>query len=109
MDSDEILRIMHKRIVKHFLDMLILFELRGNTLGGYDIISFVHKRYDVLLSSGTVYSCLHFLEREGLIESRWVRRKKTYRLTAKGNQVVETLLKMKDKILGLVLNLFIGK
>jgi DNA-binding PadR family transcriptional regulator len=100
---------MHRRIVKNFLDLLILIELEETSLSGYDIISFIHKKFDVLLSSGTVYSCLYFLEREGLIRSEWVRRKRVYKLTEKGRQTIKTLLKMKDKILGLVVNLFIGK
>jgi DNA-binding PadR family transcriptional regulator len=84
-------------------------ELGETSLSGYDVISFIHKRFGVLLSSGTVYSCLYFLEREGLIRSEWARRKRVYKLTEKGKQTVRTLLKMKDKILGLVVNLFIGK
>jgi DNA-binding PadR family transcriptional regulator len=100
---------MHRRIVKNFLDLLILMELGETSLSGYDVISFIHKRFGVLLSSGTVYSCLYFLEREGLITSEWARRKRVYKLTEKGKRTVKTLLKMKDKILGLVVNLFIGK
>jgi DNA-binding PadR family transcriptional regulator len=86
---------MHRRIVKNFLDVLILMELLDNPLSGYDVISFIHKHFNVLLSSGTVYSCLYFLEREGLIRSEWIRRKRVYKLTEKGKQTVRTLLKMK--------------
>lgn len=100
---------MHRRIVKNFLDMLILLELRDSSLSGYDVISFIHKRFNVLVSSGTVYSCLYHLEREGLIRGEWAQRKRVYKLTEKGSRTVNTLLKMKDKILGLVVNLFIGK
>jgi DNA-binding PadR family transcriptional regulator len=107
--ESEILRKMHRRIVKNFLYVLILLELMDNQLSGYDVISFIHKHFNVLLSSGAVYSCLYFMEREGLIRSERVRRKRVYKLTEKGKQTVRTLLKMKDKILGLVVNLFIGK
>jgi DNA-binding PadR family transcriptional regulator len=107
--ESDILKKMHRRILKNFLDLLILIELEETSLSGYDVISFIHRRFDVLLSSGTVYSCLYFLEREGLIKSEWIRRKRVYELTEKGKQTVKTLLKMKDKILGLVVNLFIGK
>lgn len=105
----EILRKMHKRIVRNFLDVSILLELKDSSLSGYDVISFVHKRFGVLLSSGTVYSCLYHLEREGLINGEWAQRKRVYKLTEKGNQRVKTLLKMQNKILALVANLFIDK
>jgi DNA-binding PadR family transcriptional regulator len=107
--DDEILRRMHRRMVRFFLDVLVLSELRNRSLSGYDIISFVHQRFGVLLSPGTAYSCLNFLEREGLIESKWARKKRVYKLTVKGEQTVEALLRMKDRILGLVVNLFLGE
>jgi DNA-binding PadR family transcriptional regulator len=107
--EDEILRKMHRKMVKLFLDFLVLSELRNNSLSGYDVISFVRKRFDVLLNSDTAYSCLYFLEREGLISSEWINRKRVYKLTEKGEQTLRTLLKMKDKILGLVVNLFLSQ
>ena len=78
-------------------------------MSGYDVISYVHKRFDVLVSSGTVYSCLYNLEREGLIRGELIQRKRVYTLTEKGKKTADTLLHMKDKILGLILNIFIAK
>jgi DNA-binding PadR family transcriptional regulator len=107
--ESEILRKMHRRIVRNFLDVLILLELSEGPLSGYDVISLVHKRFGVLVSSGSVYSCLYYLERVGLVKGEWVQRRRVYKLTEKGNRTVKTLLKMKDKILGLVVNLFLGR
>lgn len=107
--ESEILSKMNRKVVKHFLDVLVLLELRTRSLSGYDVISFLHKRFDVLVSSGTVYSCLYYLEREGLITGEWVQRKRVYTLTDKGKKTANALLRMKDKILGLVLNIFIAK
>ena len=53
--ESEILMEMHRRVVTNFLDVLILLKLRNASLSGYDIISYVHKRFDMLISSGTVY------------------------------------------------------
>lgn len=39
----------------------------GNPLSGYDVIMFVHKKFGILLSSGTVYSVLYSMERNGLV------------------------------------------
>jgi len=104
-----ILNQMHRRMVKNFLDMVILMELRARSMSGYDVISFVHNKFHVLLSSGTVYSNLYFLERNGLIKSEWVQRRRVYVLTEQGEEKVRAFISAKDKILGLFLNLFIGE
>lgn len=95
--------------MRNFLDALILLELKESPLSGYDVISFVHKRFGVLVSSGTVYSCLYHLEREGLIKGEWFPRKRVYTLTDKGKKSANDLFHTKDKILTLVANLFKGK
>lgn len=99
---------LHRRIVVDFLDVLILLKLRNSSFSGYDIISYIHKRFNILISSGTVYSCLYRLERDGLIEGKTGQRKRVYTLTQKGKETIKTMLNMRDKILGLVVNLFIG-
>ncbi|MFZ0966597.1 MAG: PadR family transcriptional regulator, partial [Candidatus Bathyarchaeia archaeon] len=85
-----------------------LLKLRNGSFSGYDIISYIHKRFDMLISSGTVYSCLYHLERDGLIKGELVQRKRVYTLTEKGSETAKTLLTMRDKILGLVLNIVMG-
>lgn len=55
-------------------------------MSGYDVISMLHKKYDLLVSPGTVYALLYSLEREGLIEGRWDERKRVYALTNLGLQ-----------------------
>jgi len=105
----EILNQMHKRIVKDFLDMVILMELRKRSMSGYDVITFVHNKFHMLLSSATIYSNLYFLERNGLIRGERTKRKMVYTLTEQGKETVKAFLNSKDKILGMVLNLFIGE
>jgi DNA-binding PadR family transcriptional regulator len=100
---------MHRRVVRTFLDMLILLELRNGSLSDNEIVSFINKRFDVSVSAGTIHSCMSYLRREGLIAEDKAHRKKVYRLTDEGKQTAETLLRMKEKILGLVVNLFISK
>ncbi|MFZ0965335.1 MAG: hypothetical protein WAN82_01745, partial [Candidatus Bathyarchaeia archaeon] len=63
--ESEILMEMHRRVITNFLDILLLLKLRNGSFSGYDIISYIHKRFDMLISSGTVYSCLYHLERDG--------------------------------------------
>ncbi|MGB9853712.1 MAG: PadR family transcriptional regulator [Candidatus Bathyarchaeales archaeon] len=94
----KILRKMHERIIKNFMDIIILAELRNGPMSGYDVISFIHNKFHLLVSSGTVYSLLYSLERNGLIEGTWDERKRVYRLTDKGSKTIETILSANDKI-----------
>jgi DNA-binding PadR family transcriptional regulator len=79
----KILKKMHERIIKNFMDIIILAELRNGPMSGYDVISFIHNKFHLLVSSGTVYSLLYSLERNGLIEGTWNERKRVYKLTEK--------------------------
>jgi len=87
------------------MDMLILAELQQKPLSGYDIIGLVHRRFNVLVSSGTVYSLLYSLERKGLVTADMDQRKRVYTLTEKGEQTLETVGRANGKINGLVHNL----
>jgi DNA-binding PadR family transcriptional regulator len=100
-----ILKKMHERIIKNFMDIIIMAELRDGPLSGYDVISYIHNKFNLLVSSGTVYSLLYSLERSGLIEGAWEERKRTYKLTEKGKKTIETILNANDKIKGLLTNL----
>jgi len=105
--ESEILTKMNRRLATDFLDVLILLKLENVSLSGYDIISYVQKRFNMPVSSGMVYSCLYHLERDELIKGESSQKKKVYTLTGKGKEKVKTLLSMRNKILGLVVDLFI--
>jgi DNA-binding PadR family transcriptional regulator len=94
----KILKRMHERIIKNFMDIIIMAELKNGALSGYDVISFIHNKFHLLVSSGTVYSLLYSLERNGLIEGAWNERKRVYKLTEKGRKTIETILNANDKI-----------
>jgi len=98
METSTFLNNMHRRIIKNFLDVLILAELRKGSLSGYDVIAFINNRFRILVSSGTVYSFLYSLERDGLIAGVWNRRKRVYRLTEKGEKTIKTIMSANDKI-----------
>lgn len=101
----KILKKMHERIIKNFMDIIILAELKNGALSGYDVISFIHNRFHLLVSSGTVYSLLYSLERNGLIEGTWNERKRVYKLTEKGQKTIETVLNANDKIKNFITSL----
>jgi DNA-binding PadR family transcriptional regulator len=96
----------HRRLIKSFLDVLVLMELRKNVLSGYDVIEFIHNKFRMLVSSGTVYSVLYSMEREGLIKGEWNQKKRVYMLTEKGEETIEAILNANNEIESLVKSLF---
>jgi len=106
--ESSVLKKMHERIIKSFMDILILAELRNGAMSGYDVIAYIHNKFHLLVSSGTVYSLLYSLERGGLIEGKWNERKRVYTLTEKGERTIKTILNANDKIKSLVTNLLKG-
>jgi DNA-binding PadR family transcriptional regulator len=100
-----IVKDLRRKALKAFMDIVVLAELQKKPSSGYDIIGFIHKRFDVLVSSGTVYSLLYSLERNGLVKAEMDNRKRTYKLTIKGEQTLETILQANGEIHGLVQNL----
>ena len=101
----KILKKMHERIIKNFMDIIIMTELRKGSLSGYDVISYIHNKFNLLVSSGTVYSLLYSLERNCLVEGVWDERKRVYKLTEKGEKTIDTLLNTSDKIRGFIANI----
>ena len=88
----ETLRKLQERLIKKFLDLIILYKLTETALSGYDVITFLNRKYRLLLSSGTVYSLLYSLERQGLIVGTWKGKKRVYHLTEKGKRTIETVM-----------------
>jgi len=96
---------MHRRMVKSFMDILILAELKNSLMSGYDVIAYIHNKFGILVSSGTVYSLLYSMERDDLIRGIWAKRKRVYELTEKGERNIEAILNANDKIKSLMTNL----
>lgn len=98
LETSVVLKRMHRRIIKNFLDVLVLAELRNGPMSGYDVIAFIHNKFRLLVSSGTVYSLLYSLERDGLITGSWNQRKRVYKLTDKGEETIKAIMSANDKI-----------
>ena len=101
----KILKNMHERLIKTFMDIIIMTQLQKGPLSGYDIIAYIHTRFNLLVSSGTIYSLLYALERKDLIEGIWDERKRTYKLTEKGQKQIQTILNAHEKINNLITNI----
>jgi DNA-binding PadR family transcriptional regulator len=101
-----IFREMHERIIKSFMDVIIMTELRKGPLSGYDVISYINAKFNLLVSSGTVYSLLYSLERNGQVEGVWKERKRTYKLIDKGEETISTILNAQEKIKAFLSDIF---
>lgn len=81
------------RVVKNFLDILILIEMKKQShLSGYDITAFINTKFGKILSPGTVYAELYAMERKGLLAGESDGRKTVYKLTGDGEQVISTMM-----------------
>ena len=98
--ENKVMKELLKALINNFLYVIVLAELRHSiSLSGYDAIGFIHKRFDVLVSAGTVYSLLYSLERRGLVKGELNQGKRVYVLTEKGEDTIDTILRSKEEIL----------
>ena len=97
--KSETLENIKKSIVKSFLDTLILVKLKNNGgSNGYQIVRFIQKKYDLMISPSTVYSVLYLLERRDLISANSINNVRVYSLTEKGHAMTEIILNHQEKI-----------
>jgi len=96
---------LRKRVIQNFMDILILTEMKKGSLSGYDVISLIHQKFGILLSSGTIYSLLYSLERDGLIKGVWNQIKRVYELTEKGTQNIKVINKANEEIQNFLRNI----
>jgi len=94
---------MRMRVLKDFMDIVILKELRNRSMSAYDVIVFIHKKFQILMSSGTVYATLYSMERDGWVKGNNTEARRVYKLTDEGEKTIQTLLEESDK-----LQLFLG-
>lgn len=89
-----------RRIITRFMDLIILSILNhdGSEISGYDLIKYFHRKFNILMSSGTVYSQLHYMEREGWLKSRENDGKRVYTLTLHGKEETKLLLNAENRI-----------
>jgi DNA-binding PadR family transcriptional regulator len=90
-----------KRLVRALLDTLILMELRNRPMSANEVFFFLHEKFDVWISAGTVYSCMYSMERDGLIKGTLVsknRRGRIYTLTDKGKETINAVLNANKQI-----------
>jgi len=100
---------LRKRTIKNFMDLLILLKLRREPMSGYDVITMIFEDFGFLPSSGSIYSTLYALEREGFIKGCWNGKKRLYTLTVKGEEVARMALTLFNNIENLIRNIFMDQ
>ena len=77
-----------KRIVKQYVEILVLDELRKHELHGYGFIDLIRRRYGFEPSPSMIYPVLKELVKKGFVEAieKYIGSKKyiVYRITEKG-------------------------
>lgn len=92
-DRIKIIKGFREKVVKDFLDVLVLKSVKeGSELTGYKMMKELSGKLGILLSSGTLYSSLHSLERKGLVVKSDMKSRKVYSLTPKGERFINALL-----------------
>ena len=87
---------MRAETLKGHLDGLLLAALEDGPRHGYAVRDTLREATNgsIDLPTGTIYPALHRLERAGLIAGTWSvvggRRRRSYKLTAKGRKVLHT-------------------
>jgi DNA-binding PadR family transcriptional regulator len=80
-----------RRLIKEFLDLVILRFTSEVPCSGYDIISHIVTKYGIMVSSGVVYGTLYALERNQLLLAYWNGRKRIYKLSPEGKDIIRKL------------------
>jgi len=105
--EEEIVKGLRNRFVKRFMDLIVLTELdEGRSMSGYDCIDLIRNKFHVSVSPGKIYSLLSSMERNGLIESKHIKRRRVYIITGKGKETIETILKANNRFQGLIRSIF---
>ena len=85
------------------MDTLILVKIKNNgASNGYQIVRFIQKEYDLMISPSTVYSVLYLLEQRDMIKAKSTNNVRLYSLTEKGSAIIEIIKNHQEKIIDYV-------
>ncbi len=96
----------NERMIRSFIDIIILTELEKNTLSGYDITGLINDKFGLFISPGTVYNTLHSLEAKEYIKGIWKDKKRIYTLSNKGKAFLKVMRENKKEIVELLDKIF---
>ena len=98
-DNDDL----ETRIIKTFLDILILKQLKKSPPNsGYRILQYLHEELNMSFSPATIYHAVYLLERKNLIKCHGEENGRIYALTDQGERTLKSTADSIDKIQTLV-------
>jgi DNA-binding PadR family transcriptional regulator len=80
-----------ERVLKAFLDLVIIRLLSQHSMSGYEINKAITKQTGIMLNPSTIYSKLYTLEKQGQACYVMVRSGKIYSLTPQGHQTMKKM------------------
>lgn len=96
------------RLIKEFLDILILRRVMEAPSSGHDIMKYIIRNYGIYLSPGIVYSTLYSLERRELVEARPQTKKRIYMINEKGEELLREYQDSLDELVDFTMKFFEG-
>ena len=91
-EQEIIKRKFKEKIVSCFLEYIILGHyLKGENFGGYDVLQLIHEQFGFFISTGTVYTTLYAMERNGLLVGFDSAKKRVFNVTDKGKSSFEVI------------------
>ncbi len=93
---------LRRQLLRRFIDVLIVAALKEREMTGYDVMLLLNKNYDLMISSGTIYSTLYSMEREGLLKGDSDGKRRVFRLTEQGMQKGELMKSTGRKVMVLL-------
>ena len=104
------------QLLKGTTSLLVLAVLRDGELYGYEIAARIRDRSGAFIDPGEgwLYPALHRLETEGALEASWREsaigpRRRYYRLTHKGSQMLDAQASEWESFAGSVRNVMLGR
>jgi DNA-binding PadR family transcriptional regulator len=98
---------MQEKVIKQFIDVIILSALKNGQMSGYDLIVYIKKKYGIKISPGKVYQHLNALSRDGLVVSDQIPRKRVYEMTEDGRNLMIIMQDPEGKIVKFILTLLL--
>jgi DNA-binding PadR family transcriptional regulator len=100
---DEFILGSKERIVKAFLDVVMLSLLSKHAMSGYEIDKELVKKFGLMIGPSTIYSKLSTLEKQGFISCATSRSGKVYSLTEDGKQLEANTESVLDNVCGFLI------
>ncbi|MBT0159230.1 PadR family transcriptional regulator [Candidatus Bathyarchaeota archaeon A05DMB-2] len=87
-----------ERILRAFLDLVILRTLLHQPMTAYEIDNAILKKFGVKRSPNVVYTKLAAMERKGLISCSHSKHGRSYSITEKGRKKADTIPSIVEEI-----------